>query len=358
MKENFDELMNWLKDRTVQDIYNVETTADWIDEQFFGEREKLLGYSKENICDILRYWLYVKNDVKLLPQFVEFKNRSEYDVGTLAKHIIDAQLSRVEEMKYINDEWNKADGKWKKFFGEQNQMAFLQSINAEIAIKSGQLKELTNTLTNEEIKTAENVPLDVLVVRHNEIYEKIRDSVYEKFSDANGYFDQQGNRSKYRLDFEIDYKTPLSAGGKTTKENLRLVYKPFKSLPPIVNSSTSNNTSSTTTNGGNIPNTNLTWQLDNAGTLNISGNGDMANYSDKNTAPWYDKRDLIRKVIIESGVTSIGAYAFNFCEYIETVTFPPNLYKIEDSAFKDCYNLKNINLPDGLKIIHKAAFDR
>ena len=55
MKENFDELMNWLKDRTVQDIYNVETTADWIDEQFFGEREKLLGYSKENICDILRF---------------------------------------------------------------------------------------------------------------------------------------------------------------------------------------------------------------------------------------------------------------------------------------------------------------
>ena len=166
----------------------------------------------------------MKNDVKLLPQFVEFKNRSEYDVGTLAKHIIDAQLSRVEEMKYINDEWNKADGKWKKFFGEQNQMAFLQSINAEIAIKSGQLKELTNTLTNEEIKTAENVPLDVLVVRHNEIYEKIRDSVYEKFSDANGYFDQQGNRSKYRLDFEIDYKTPLSAGGKTEVDNLQLVY--------------------------------------------------------------------------------------------------------------------------------------
>ncbi len=91
----------------------------------------------------------------------------------------------------------------------------------------GSLKKPADTLTPEEIKKAEDVPLDILVLQEPAIYEKIRDAVYQgSFDAADGYYtDQQsGKRTKSRLDFEIGYKTPLSAGGKTTPDNLQLVY--------------------------------------------------------------------------------------------------------------------------------------
>lgn len=53
---------------------------------------------------------------------------------------------------------------------------------------------------------------------------------------------------------------------------------------------------------------NLTWTLD-GNTLTISGTGPMYDYSEENLAPWRNVSDL-RTVIIEEGVTSIGAYAF------------------------------------------------
>ena len=43
---------------------------------------------------------------------------------------------------------------------------------------------------------------------------------------------------------------------------------------------------------------NLTWNLDDAGVLTISGEGQMPNYS-FGTSPWNDYKDKILKVVIE-----------------------------------------------------------
>ena len=233
MKSKFDELIDWLNNRPDKESFAVdsmvEAMAGEIDEKFFGEREELLGYDKENIRDLLRY--YSQNEDEP-PKFVEFAKRSEYDVSALAQYIIDAQLSRAAESRYIEDAWNHPDGKWKQFFGESNKLAFYNAINAELARKDGSLKKPTNSLTDEEIQTAQDVSLDVLVTRHSGIYEKIRDAVYESARENGEYVDSQsGRRSKSRLDFAIDYKTPLTAGGKTAPDNLQLVYI-GSSLPP------------------------------------------------------------------------------------------------------------------------------
>ena len=50
------------------------------------------------------------------------------------------------------------------------------------------------------------------------------------------------------------------------------------------------------------------WTLSNDGTLTISGTN-MPNY-DWYGAPWYGESFMIKKVIIEDGVTNIGSYAF------------------------------------------------
>ena len=52
----------------------------------------------------------------------------------------------------------------------------------------------------------------------------------------------------------------------------------------------------------------VNWKLS-SGTLTISGTGPMTNFSYTNV-PWYESRDSIKKVVIQSGVTTVGNYAF------------------------------------------------
>ncbi len=54
----------------------------------------------------------------------------------------------------------------------------------------------------------------------------------------------------------------------------------------------------------------------------------------------------IQSVVIPEGVTTIGAYAFAFCEYLKDVVFPQSIELIDDCAFLCCESLTEINLPD------------
>lgn len=53
---------------------------------------------------------------------------------------------------------------------------------------------------------------------------------------------------------------------------------------------------------------NVTWTLDDEGTLTISGEGDMMDYYSYGV-PWYNSHSNITKIVIEQGITSIGDYA-------------------------------------------------
>ncbi|MCC8129575.1 MAG: hypothetical protein LIO51_06535 [Clostridiales bacterium] len=63
---------------------------------------------------------------------------------------------------------------------------------------------------------------------------------------------------------------------------------------------------------------NLTWKLNDSGTLTISGTGEMWDWdSDSDSedrAPWYEYRESIQSVAIKSGVTNISGGAFELCE--------------------------------------------
>jgi hypothetical protein len=103
---------------------------------------------------------------------------------------------------------------------------------------------------------------------------------------------------------------------------------------------------------------NLTWVLDSEGTLTISGEGEMDNY-DSSATPWtypYYCHDQIKSLVIEPGVTSVGAWAFAICENLTKVTLPNTITSISDSAFSGCNNLKDITIPDSVKYIGSFAF--
>ena len=102
---------------------------------------------------------------------------------------------------------------------------------------------------------------------------------------------------------------------------------------------------------------NLTWKLYEDGTLNISGTGAMKDYNaDDNPSPASQKKDSVKKIVIEDGVTSIGDSAFSYCSSLTNITIPDSVTSIGDSAFSGCWDLTSITIPDSITTIGESAF--
>ncbi len=99
---------------------------------------------------------------------------------------------------------------------------------------------------------------------------------------------------------------------------------------------------------------NLTWTLDEGGTLTISGTGDMTDYN--SSAPWATIQGSIKAIVIEEGVTSIGSSAFLGSQHLKQVTLPNSIATIADGAFGYCSELTSIEIPKQVKKIGKGAF--
>ena len=101
----------------------------------------------------------------------------------------------------------------------------------------------------------------------------------------------------------------------------------------------------------------LTWTLENS-VLTISGNGEMDSYAPDAPAPWAAFSGEIERVIIGKGVEKIGAYAFSGLEKLASVSFEEDsqLAVIEEYAFADCKELRELALSDGLEKLGEAAF--
>ena len=103
---------------------------------------------------------------------------------------------------------------------------------------------------------------------------------------------------------------------------------------------------------------NLEWTFS-GGTLTISGEGVMYDYeydADLNSlAPWGDCE--IEKIVIKTGVTGIGKYAFFKCDQLTKVTIPGSVTSIGYGAFESCTSLKNITIPDGVTDIGDYSFN-
>ena len=100
---------------------------------------------------------------------------------------------------------------------------------------------------------------------------------------------------------------------------------------------------------------NLAWTLDDAGTLSISGTGDMIDYI-YSDAPWYEIRDHIASIIIQPGVTSIGDEAFPNCDNLTSVRIPNSVSYIGQDSFGDCDSLTEVIIPEGVTTIGSYAF--
>lgn len=104
------------------------------------------------------------------------------------------------------------------------------------------------------------------------------------------------------------------------------------------------------------------WRLGYDGVMTISGTGAI----EENPYPWNngDLRDLgpiyreslVKKVVIEEGVTEIGSDVFSHYRSMETIELPNSLCYIGKCAFEYCDQLKTVSIPDSVTWIGEQAF--
>lgn len=119
---------------------------------------------------------------------------------------------------------------------------------------------------------------------------------------------------------------------------------------------------------------NAIWSLNDKGDFVISGEGAMMSYRNETDIPWVsyrspnegaesgeeaapqDLRDQIKTVtidgdlvedgvVIRTGITNVGDYAFYKCTNLTTATIPPTVKTIGEYAFSSCTALVDINPP-------------
>ena len=98
----------------------------------------------------------------------------------------------------------------------------------------------------------------------------------------------------------------------------------------------------------------LTWEFDGTDTLNISGTGDMADFSSRPV--WNARCADVKKAVIADGITSIGAYAFRDFGELTEIVIPESVRHIGREAFSGTPWLADRIAEDPLVIVNSSLY--
>lgn len=93
----------------------------------------------------------------------------------------------------------------------------------------------------------------------------------------------------------------------------------------------------------------LTYTI-NGNILTIVGSGAMTSYTEENLPPWH-ANELIEKVILPEGMTSISMYGFSNLVNMMSINIPTSVTTLGDFTFRYCYKLESITFPPSITVI-------
>lgn len=101
---------------------------------------------------------------------------------------------------------------------------------------------------------------------------------------------------------------------------------------------------------------NVTWSYDDTTeTLTLTGTGTTYAYSSGARPPWVQASYSVKNVVIEEGISSLGANLFAYDPELESVTLPSTLRTIGESAFRGT-GITDVEIPPGVTEIMDHAF--
>jgi len=160
--------------------------------------------------------------------------------------------------------------------------------------------------------------------------------------------------------------------GFVVKRNIGLLAILLLLLIPVFSNADIINSGECGDNGDNV-----TWTIDDAGVLTISGNGAIADSSHSlfgrgfntviiepgitrigNCCFYYDyhSNSDIKAITIPNTVTSIGYQAFGGCTGIKSITIPNSVVEIGGTAFVRCESLEEVTIPSSVSNLDSGVF--
>ena len=101
----------------------------------------------------------------------------------------------------------------------------------------------------------------------------------------------------------------------------------------------------------------VSWRYDSdSKTLYISGSGAMEDYENVYTTPWYTHLSEVESVVIEEGVTSVGANSFSGAGKLTAVSIANTVKSVNSYAFASCALLKDISFSENVVTIADYSF--
>ena len=176
---------------------------------------------------------------------------------------------------------------------------------------------------------------------------------YEVYRSTNGK-----NFSIVRRTAALSYTDTSAAAGTTYYYQVRAINGSVKS-----DFCPAQSISLTVSEYGGECGSRATWRLTDDGVLTISGKDGIYEYG------WYEEDDVyhpapwteegmpaVKKLVVNSGITYIGGWAFSGLEQLASVSLPDTLEYIGAAVFRDCTSLTSIVIPEGTKNLYGDAF--
>ena len=105
----------------------------------------------------------------------------------------------------------------------------------------------------------------------------------------------------------------------------------------------------------------LTWVLDDTGTLTVSGTGAIWDY--EHTAgenhylpPWESVDNYVTRIVLEPGVTGVGSDAFAYCYNVEEIVLPDTVTALGKECFSCCRALDSVTIPGSVETWGSGVF--
>lgn len=194
---------------------------------FFTGVPQAPGYKIQDIAAILQY--YAQKDEP--PAFVLLEEREQYDISSVAKTIMDQDMGRSAQKNWMEEQWDQHADSWQVFFG-LNRKYFLQEV--DLALRRLEYPEeykaqaVGQPRDEKEQRAVEKLNLEEMRLHFPAYWRQLTDAVYKKARDVEGNYvcAATGFKSPYKYLFNIDHIVPISKGGLTVLENLRVMKGP------------------------------------------------------------------------------------------------------------------------------------